>query len=85
MLRELEEINRRRETYFTSILRRYKEVTEQYRALATRLESARDNVAPPGPELSRIQAAVASAEEDLRQLATLNAQAARIQQKLAGR
>jgi DNA repair exonuclease SbcCD ATPase subunit len=85
MLRELEEINRRRETYLTSILRRYKDVTEQYRALATRLESPRDNVAPPAPELSRIQATVASAEEDLRQLATLNAQAARIQQKLAGK
>lgn len=85
MLRDLEEINRRRETFLTSILRRYKEVTEQYRALATRLESARDNLTPPGPELSRIQTAVAAAEEDLRQLANLNAQAARIQQKMAGK
>lgn len=85
MLRDLEEINRRRETYLTSILRRYKELTEQYRALATRLESSRDNLTPPGPELSRIQTAVASAEEDLRQLVSLNAQAARIQQKLAGK
>ena len=85
LLRDLEEINRRRETFLTSILRRYKEVTEQYRALATRLESARDNVTPPGPELSRIQTAVASAEEDLRQLASLNAQALRLQQKMAGK
>jgi septation ring formation regulator EzrA len=85
MLRDLEEINRRRETYLTSILRRYKEVTEQYRALATRLDSARDNFTPAGPELSRIQSAVAAAEEDLRQLANLNAQAARIQQKMAGK
>jgi len=79
-LRDLEEINRRREQYLNTILRRYRDVTDQYRALAARLENSAS-----GAELAGIQNAIAMTEEDLRQLATLNAQATRIQQKLASR
>ncbi len=74
MLRDLDEINRRRENYLTSTLRRYKDVTEQYRALSARLDNP--------PDMSRIQDSIALAEEDLRQLASLNAQASRLQQRI---
>ena len=77
--RELEEISRRRETYLTSILRRFRDLTDQYRALATPGEG----VAPSGAELARIQNAITGAEEDLRQLSSLNAQAARLQRRIA--
>lgn len=83
--RELEEINRRREVYLTNILRRYRDITDQYRVLAVRLETPPESAAPAGSELARIQNAIAGAEEDLRQLAALNAQAALLQQKIAAK
>jgi len=80
--RELEDIHRRRETYLTSILRRYRELTEQYRVLVGRAERPGESAVPAGAELARIQSALAGAEEDLRQLTALNAQAARLQRKI---
>jgi hypothetical protein len=56
------------------MLRRYKDVTEQYRALSARLDNP--------PDTSRIQDSIALAEEDMRQLAGLNAQASRLQQRI---
>lgn len=83
---ELQEINRRRENYLSAILRRYKDVTEQYRSLYGVLENRRpESPAVTGADLSRIQNSVAMAEEDLRQLSGLDAQAARIQKKLSGK
>ncbi|MGE5647941.1 MAG: hypothetical protein ACM336_19360 [Acidobacteriota bacterium] len=79
-LRELEEINRRRESYLSNILRRYRDVTDQYRSLASRLD--RENPGPGSNELGAIQNTISMAEEDLRQLASLNSQAARVQQKI---
>jgi chromosome segregation ATPase len=82
MSRELEDIHRRRETYLTSILRRYRELTEQYRVLVGRAERPGESAVPAGTELARIQSALGGAEEDLRQLTALNAQAARLQRKI---
>lgn len=82
-LRELEEINRRREGYLSNILRRYKDITDQYRALSARLD--RDSTAPGASELGAIQNTISMTEEDLRQLASLNSQASRVQQKIAGK
>ena len=81
--KELEEINRRREDTLTSLQRRYRELTDQFRAFALRLDSNRDNPAPLTPDLSRIQSNVQSAEEELRILIGLNTQAQRAAQKLA--
>jgi len=78
---ELEDVNRRREAYLTGIIRRYRELTEQYRALATRLENRSE--APSGADMTRIENTVSMAEEDLRQLRNLNAQAERIQRQIA--
>ena len=84
---ELQEIYRRREVYVKNILGRYKEVTEQYRALSAVLENRgdREGASAGTTYLSRIQNTIALAEEDLRQLDSLNAQALRIQRKLSGK
>jgi chromosome segregation ATPase len=88
---ELQEIYRRRESYLNTLFSRYREITEQYRAFVSVLENRRGPEGTPGgsmsvagPELSRIQSGIAMAEEDLRQLNSLNAQALRLQKKLAG-
>jgi DNA repair exonuclease SbcCD ATPase subunit len=84
LVSELQEISRRREVYLNSIIRRYRELTEQYRAMTGVLDSRRDREGSPvsAVELSRIQSTIAMAEEDLRQIGSLNAQALRIERKL---
>ena len=81
---QLQEISRRRDVYLNSIIRRYRELTDQYRAMTGVLDGRRDREASPvsGLELSRIQSTIAMAEEDLRQIDSLNAQALRIERKL---
>lgn len=81
---DIDDISRRREVYLNNVLRRYREVTDLYRTLAVRMNSPRETgMPPPGTDLSRIQNAIMLAEEDLRQLQTLNAQAARLQKDMA--
>jgi DNA repair exonuclease SbcCD ATPase subunit len=82
---ELEDIDRRREILASSLARRYREVMEQYRNLSATIENRRssDAAAVGSLDLSRIQQAVSLAEDDLRQLTALNAQASRVQKKLA--
>lgn len=82
LLRDLEDVNRRRDTYLTGILRRYRDLTDQYRSLAGRLADDPKQGTVSGSELSAIQNTISMTEEDLRQLASLNAQATRIQQKI---
>ena len=79
---QLDDVNRRRESYLTVILRRYREITDQYRALSGRGEDRPASQAPGGTDASRIENAVSLAEEDLRQLRNLNAQAERLQKEL---
>lgn len=75
-LRQIEDINRRREDTLSALQRRYRDVTDQLRALSLRLDTMRDNPTPLGStDLSRIVSAVQSAEEDLRTLTSLNTQA----------
>lgn len=82
---DLIELNRRRENTVTSLQRRYRDITDQLRALSVRLDTQRDNPAAAIGDLSRIQTAVLAAEEDLRQLNTLNSQSQQLMQKLASR
>jgi chromosome segregation ATPase len=81
---DLEGLFRRREMYLNNILRRYREITEQYRAMSGVLDSRRDREAAPvrSTEIGRIQNAIALAEEDLKQIDALNAQASRLEKKL---
>jgi chromosome segregation ATPase len=83
---ELQEIHQRREAYLTSILRRYKQITEQYRSMSGVLQAQRtDGPATGSTDLARIQDSIAMAEEDLRQLNSLDAQARLIQKKMSGK
>ncbi len=83
VIRELEDINRRRENAINSIQRRYRDVSDQLRSLALRLDTQRETATPVGAtDLSRISTAVQGAEDDLRQLATLNTQAQRATARL---
>jgi len=84
LVNELEEINRRRENTLNSILRRYRELTDQLRGLTARADRTSEAAAAEAPELSRFSNSLAAAEDELRQLSNLNAQAARLQRKLAG-
>jgi chromosome segregation ATPase len=79
---EIEEVARQRESYITEILRRYREATDQFRAFTLRVDASTDPGNPGGTYLSRIQSAVAQADEDLRQLRTLNTRAAQLQKQL---
>ena len=71
----VDDLMRRRDGYIASILRRYREITDQYRTVAQRADRPSDLA---GGEVSRIQSAIALAEDDLRQIESLNAQAKRV-------
>lgn len=84
--REIDDLSRRRENYMTSVQRRFREVTDLYRGFAldqqnrgTNVSGGVNNSNPPmmqAGDLSRIQNAIAQAEDDLRQVQTLNARIA---------
>lgn len=76
---QMDDVTRRRETYLNNVLRRYREATELFRTLSLRLEGANT----VSTELSRIQQAITAADEDIRQINSLNAQSARLQRDLA--
>ena len=80
---DVQALERRRENFVSSILRRYREITEQYRTFAG-AEDRRTPDAPHtgGPDLGRLQNAVSQAEDDLRQLNTLSAQIQALQTKI---
>lgn len=81
---ELENLFRRRETFVNNILRRYREITEQYRSLVGVMDSRRDRQSAPvdSSEISRIQNAISLTEEDIRQIHALDAQVQRLEKKL---
>lgn len=79
---QLDDIHRRRDVYLTSILRRYNEITDQYRSLASRFDHRGEGSGPSGVEISRIQNSISMAEEDLRQINALNAQAERLLRRM---
>lgn len=85
ILGSFEDLNRRRENTLTSLQRRFRDLTDAYRALALRLDTQRDSQTPlqiTSSEVSRITSAVQSAEDELRQLSTLNAESQRLTQRL---
>jgi len=83
---ELQSIYNRREVYLNEILRRYRQITEQYRSLSGVMQAQRTGAPAAGSaDLARIQDSIAMAEEDLRQLNNLNAQALAIQKKMAAK
>ena len=82
---QLQDLGSRRDALLTSIMRRYRDITSQFRAMSGMLGSSRDsNSSSPFTDaaLTRIQSAVSSADDDLRQLTELNAQARQLEKKL---
>jgi LysM repeat protein len=68
----------------TSILRRYRDITSEFRNMSSVLDTSRDpnsNVGS-GATLSRIQNAVNLTEDDLQQLNDLNARAQKLEKQL---
>ena len=83
---QLQDIHRRREVYLNGILRRYKQITTEYRSLSGVLQSQHTGTPDVGSaDLARIQDSIALAEEDLRQLNNMNAQIVLIEKKMAGK
>ncbi len=81
----LQDVDQRREVYLTSIMRRYRDITSQFTAMSGMLDSSR-NPNPGGfnsEALARIQNIISLADDDLRQLSDLNAQARQLEKKLA--
>jgi chromosome segregation ATPase len=80
----LQDLDSRRDAYLTSIMRRYRDITSQFRAMSGMLDSSRDqkSSALNDAALTRIQNAVSLADDDLRQLSELNAQARQLEKKL---
>ena len=85
LLATLQDLNRRRDGYIASILRRYRDLTEQFRAMSGVLASSRDQNSGALSEsgLTRIQSAISQSDDDLRQLNDLNARALQVEKKLA--
>jgi len=77
--KEMEDLNRRRDAFLTTLLRRYREMNDLYRNFT--LNAPRNDAAGTGlqaGDLSRIQSTIQQAEDDLRQLQTLNARMAQL-------
>jgi SMC interacting uncharacterized protein involved in chromosome segregation len=86
-LRELDEIARRRDSYLSNLQRKYRDVNDQLRSLSARLDRFRDSNSAPNfsSDLPRLQSLVQGAEDDLRQVQSLDAQAQRLAQRLQTR
>jgi chromosome segregation ATPase len=82
LLRDLETVQRRQEALLSGILQRYREVNDHLRSSALRRSNTDEREAASGLDLSRIENIVSLADEDLRQLQSLNARAARIRNEL---
>ncbi len=82
---QLEDITRRRDAYIASVLRRYRELANDYRSFgeASTGPNDRDLTSKTGPELMRIRNTIALVEEDLHQLNGLEAQAALVRKAQA--
>jgi chromosome segregation ATPase len=80
----LQDLERRRDVYLTSILRRYRDITDEFRAMSSIMDTSHDpgSSACSGAALSRIQSAVTSAEDDMRQMNELNARSQKLQKQL---
>ena len=87
LAQELQDVHRRREVVLTSLLRRYREVTDQVRSLSAVSDPRRDaeSAALNSTDIARIQQALSMAEDDLRQVNSLNAQAQRIERRLTSK
>jgi hypothetical protein len=85
LLAQLNEITRRRESCIREITSRYRDVTSQYQSLTGALAGRQNQQIAlwNSAELSRIQSAINSEEDNLRRLDELNAQTALVERRLS--
>lgn len=86
LLASLQDLDRRREAYLTSIGDRYRSITSQFRTMSGMLNSDRGQgsaSAFSGPALDLIQNALTQCDNDFQHLSELNAQAFRIEKELS--
>lgn len=84
LMDDFRDLTEQREAYLKTLVSRYHEITSQYRSLSGALAGRQDQQSAPwnSAELSRIQSAISSADEDLRRLDELNNKAALLDKKL---
>ena len=84
IITSLQDIERRRDVYLTSILRRYRDLTDEFHAMSGMIDTSHEPAsgACGGAALSRIQSAVTSAEDDLRQMNELSARSQKLEKQL---
>jgi predicted nucleic acid-binding Zn-ribbon protein len=85
IIANLQDLERRREGYLTNILRRYRDIGDEFHAMGAMLDSSHDGAmnACGGAALSRIESAVSSAEDDMRQVSELNARTQKLEKQLS--
>jgi septal ring factor EnvC (AmiA/AmiB activator) len=81
---QIADITRRRDNYIASILRRYRELANEYRSFGSSFSvpNERDPATKSGPEMTRIQNTIAMVEDDLRQVNGLEGQAVLVRKAL---
>jgi len=79
-----QDLVRRRNAYLTSILRRYRDLTGEFRAMSGMLDSSRDanSNALSSQALTRLQNTISQTEDDMRQLNDLDDQIRQLEAKL---
>lgn len=80
---EMEDLIRRQDVFLNGILRRYREVADLYRTISLRRETSREGPVGSNSDISRIQTALSAADEDIRQLRSLQAQQTRLQKEFS--
>jgi len=85
IISSLQDLDRRRDVYMTSILRRYRDITGEFSAMSSMLDTSHDGNSSPcgGATLGRIQNAVSMAQDDLNQLSELNARIQKLEKQLS--
>jgi len=85
VLANLDDLDRRREAYLSSITDRCRDIINRFRAMSGMLDSNRqqDSSAFSGAALDLIQNAISLTDDDLRHLSDLNARAFRLQKELS--
>jgi hypothetical protein len=80
----LEDLNRRREVYLASLQRRYRDITSEFRAMSSVLDTshAPNSNACGGAVLGRIQNVISLADDDMRQLNELDARAQKLEKQI---
>jgi len=85
ILNRLQDLDRRRESYLTSIANRYRNLTSQFRTMSGMMDSnrGRDSGGFSGQALDQIQNAISLADNDLQHLSELSAKAFQLEKRLA--